>query len=155
MTRPLAKYPSLPLGVSFRQVGVHIADVSHFVKPNTAIDDEAAARSTTVYLCDRRIDMLPPLLGTSTPFLESSLLQCGPDHRSVATDLCSLKPYVERLAFSVIWEMTTDAEIVDTFFTKSVIRSKAAFTYAEAQNRIDDLYASAVPFKFFTYPLTH
>jgi exoribonuclease R len=51
--------------------------------------------------------------------------------------------------------MTTDAEIVDTFFTKSVIRSKAAFTYAEAQNRIDDLYASAVPFKFFTYPLTH
>jgi exosome complex exonuclease DIS3/RRP44 len=100
------------------QVGVHIADVSHFVKPNTAIDDEAAARSTTVYLCDRRIDMLPPLLGTN---------------------LCSLKPYVERLAFSVIWEMTTDAEIVSTFFTKSVIRSKAAFTYAEAQNRIDDL----------------
>jgi len=51
------------------QVGVHIADVTHFVKPNTAIDDEAAARSTTVYLCDRRIDMLPPLLGTSNTLL--------------------------------------------------------------------------------------
>lgn len=88
--------------------------------------------------------MLPPLLGTSTSFLESPLFQRCPDNRSVATDLCSLKPYVERLAFSVIWEMTTDAEIVNTFFTKSVIRSKAAFTYAEAQNRIDDLYASAV-----------
>jgi len=100
------------------QVGVHIADVTHFVKPNTAIDDEAAARSTTVYLCDRRIDMLPPLLGTN---------------------LCSLMPHVERLAFSVIWEMTPEANIVDTLFTKSVIHSKAAFTYAEAQNRIDNL----------------
>lgn len=64
------------------EVGVHIADVSNFVKPNNAMDEEAAMRGTTVYLVDKRIDMLPPLLGT---------------------DLCSLKPYVERFAFSAIW----------------------------------------------------
>ncbi|KAK9490692.1 hypothetical protein V1508DRAFT_441509 [Lipomyces doorenjongii] len=99
------------------EVGVHIADVSHFVKPDTAMDNEAASRGTTVYLVDKRIDMLPVLLGT---------------------DLCSLKPYVERFAFSAIWEMTADAEIVNTSFTKSVIRSKEAFSYEQAQLRIDD-----------------
>lgn len=99
------------------EAGVHIADVSHFVKPNNAMDDEAASRGTTVYLVDKRIDMLPPLLGT---------------------DLCSLKPYVERYAFSVIWEMTPDAKIVNTTFTKSVIKSREAFAYKAAQMRIDD-----------------
>ncbi|KAK9235831.1 hypothetical protein V1525DRAFT_408814, partial [Lipomyces kononenkoae] len=99
------------------EVGVHIADVSHFVKPDTAMDNEAASRGTTVYLVDKRIDMLPVLLGT---------------------DLCSLKPYVERFAFSAIWEMTPEAEIVNTSFTKSVIRSKEAFSYEQAQLRIDD-----------------
>lgn len=59
-----------------------IADVSHFVLPDNPMDSEAAARGTTVYLVDKRIDMLPALLGTN---------------------LCSLRPYVERLAFSVIW----------------------------------------------------
>lgn len=101
------------------EAGVHIADVSHFVKPNNAMDDEAASRGTTVYLVDKRIDMLPPLLGT---------------------DLCSLKPYVERYAFSVIWEMTPDAKIVNTTFTKSVIKSREAFAYKAAQMRIDDKY---------------
>ncbi|EMD61752.1 hypothetical protein GGP41_004333 [Bipolaris sorokiniana] len=99
------------------QVGVHIADVSHFVKPNNAMDKEASQRGTTVYLVDKRIDMLPMLLGT---------------------DLCSLKPYVERYAFSVIWEMTEDADIVASHFTKSVIRSREAFSYEQAQIRIDD-----------------
>lgn len=61
---------------------VDIADVSHFVHPDTPMDHEAAARGTTVYLVDKRIDMLPALLGTN---------------------LCSLRPHVERLAFSVIW----------------------------------------------------
>ena len=61
---------------------VDIADVSNFVLPDNAMDHEAAARGTTVYLVDKRIDMLPALLGTN---------------------LCSLRPYVERLAFSVIW----------------------------------------------------
>ena len=106
---------SLPNG-NF-EVGVHIADVSHFVKPNNAMDAEASIRGTTVYLVDKRIDMLPMLLGT---------------------DLCSLKPYVERFAFSTIWEITKDANIVDTKFTKSVIRSREAFSYEQAQLRIDD-----------------
>ncbi|KAK2462485.1 hypothetical protein APHAL10511_005455 [Amanita phalloides] len=99
------------------EAGVHIADVSHFVLPDTPMDHEAAARGTTVYLVDKRIDMLPGLLGTN---------------------LCSLRPFVERLAFSVIWEMNPDAEIVNIRFTKSVIASKAAFTYEEAQLRKDD-----------------
>lgn len=99
------------------EVGVHIADVSNFVKPNNAMDQEASMRGTTVYLVDKRIDMLPMLLGT---------------------DLCSLKPYVERFAFSVIWEVTKDADIVRSEFTKSVIRSKEAFSYEQAQLRIDD-----------------
>lgn len=99
------------------EVGVHIADVSHFVKPNNAMDAEASIRGTTVYLVDKRIDMLPMLLGT---------------------DLCSLKPYVERYAFSTIWEMTPDADIVKATFTKSVIKSREAFSYEQAQIRIDD-----------------
>jgi exoribonuclease R len=61
---------------------IDIADVSHFVHADNAMDSEAAARGTTVYLVDKRIDMLPSLLGTN---------------------LCSLRPYVERLAFSCIW----------------------------------------------------
>lgn len=64
------------------EVGVHVADVSHFVNPNTSIDAEASKRGTTVYLLDKRIDMLPGLLGTN---------------------LCSLKPGFERLAFSIIF----------------------------------------------------
>jgi exosome complex exonuclease DIS3/RRP44 len=101
------------------EVGVHIADVSHFVKPNNAMDEEASSRGTTVYLVDKRIDMLPMLLGT---------------------DVCSLKPYVERFAFSTIWELTPDAEISAVSFTKSVIRSREAFSYEQAQIRIDDKY---------------
>lgn len=99
------------------EVGVHIADVSHFVKPNNAMDAEASIRGTTVYLVDKRIDMLPMLLGT---------------------DLCSLKPYVERYASSTIWEITKNAEIVSSSFSKSVIRSREAFSYEQAQLRIDD-----------------
>ncbi|KAI9331135.1 exosome complex exonuclease RRP44, partial [Pilaira anomala] len=99
------------------EVGVHIADVTYFVKYGMPMDTEAAARGTSVYLVDKRIDMLPSLLGTN---------------------LCSLRSNVDRLAFSCIWEMNENAEIVDVKFTKSVIRSKFSFTYEEAQNRIDD-----------------
>ncbi|KTB17874.1 Exosome complex exonuclease DIS3 [Nakaseomyces glabratus] len=99
------------------EVGVHIADVTHFVKPGTALDAEGASRGTSVYLVDKRIDMLPMLLGT---------------------DLCSLKPYVDRFAFSVLWELDQDANIVNVDFTKSVIRSREAFSYEQAQIRIDD-----------------
>lgn len=105
----------LPNG-NFR-VGVHIADVTHFVHPGTAIDREAAERCTTVYLVERRTDMLPGLL---------------------TTDICSLRGGVDRLTFSVLWEMTPSAQIIDTKFCKAIIKSQAALSYAEAQARIDD-----------------
>lgn len=99
------------------EVGVHIADVTHFVKPNTPLDLEGSSRGTSVYLVDKRIDMLPMLLGT---------------------DLCSLKPCVDRFSFSVLWELDENANIVKVEFTKSVIKSREAFSYERAQLRIDD-----------------
>ena len=99
------------------EVGVHIADVSHFVRPNTALDKEAANCGTTVYLADKQIDMVPELL---------------------SSNLCSLRGGEERFAFSTIWEMTSEAEIISTKFTKSIIYSRAALTYDEAQMRIGD-----------------
>ncbi|XP_026971883.1 exosome complex exonuclease RRP44 isoform X2 [Sagmatias obliquidens] len=98
------------------EVGVHIADVSYFIRPGNALDQESARRGTTVYLCEKRIDMVPELL---------------------SSNLCSLRSNVDRLAFSCIWEMNHNAEILKTRFTKSVINSKASLTYAEAQMRID------------------
>eukprot|EP00927_Polykrikos_kofoidii_P079100 TRINITY_DN75896_c0_g1_i1.p1 TRINITY_DN75896_c0_g1~~TRINITY_DN75896_c0_g1_i1.p1 ORF type:complete len:1011 (+),score=195.61 TRINITY_DN75896_c0_g1_i1:76-3108(+) len=98
-------------------VGVHIADVTHFVHPGTPIDLEAAERCTTVYLVEKRTDMLPSLL---------------------TTDLCSLVGGVERLCFSVLWEMTPNAEVVNTEFCKAIIKSRRAMSYAEAQAKIDD-----------------
>ena len=100
------------------EFGVHIADVSHFLRPNNAMDKEAAHRCTSVYLSDRRIDMLPTLL---------------------SGNLCSLRGGVERFAFSCVWEVDPNtAEFLTTRFCKSVIKSKKAMTYEEAQNRIDD-----------------
>ncbi|XP_068123948.1 exosome complex exonuclease RRP44 [Hyperolius riggenbachi] len=98
------------------EVGVHIADVSHFIRPGNALDQESANRGTTVYLCDKRIDMVPDLL---------------------SSNLCSLRSKVDRLSFSCIWELDHDAKIINTKYTKSVINSKASLTYAEAQMRID------------------
>eukprot|EP00055_Hartaetosiga_balthica_P010541 m.45317 g.45317 ORF g.45317 m.45317 type:complete len:1019 (+) comp7213_c0_seq1:34-3090(+) len=106
-----------PLGNGNFEVGVHIADVTHFIRPNTAIDKEAASRGTTVYLSNRRIDMVPGLL---------------------SSNLCSLRGGEERFSFSCIWELTPTGEIKKTRFTKSVIKSSAAMTYLEAQTRIDD-----------------
>ncbi|KDR22892.1 hypothetical protein L798_14747, partial [Zootermopsis nevadensis] len=100
------------------EVGVHIADVSHFIRSGTAIDKEAALRATTVYLVDKRIDMVPELL---------------------SSNLCSLLGNEERFAFSCIWELTQEAEVVNTRFCKSIIRSRQAMTYEEAQMKIDDL----------------
>lgn len=99
------------------EVGVHIADVTHFVKAGTPLDEEAALRATTTYLVNRRIDMLP---------------------KALTEEICSLKGGVERLAFSAIWEMTPEGQEVSVRFTKSLIKSVAAMTYAEAQSRIDD-----------------
>lgn len=99
------------------QIGVHIADVTFFVHPESAIDKEAAHRSTSTYLVERRLDMLPGLL---------------------TTQLCSLRSTEDHLAFSVIWEMTPNGSIVDVTFFKSVIHSVASLTYDEAQCMLDD-----------------
>lgn len=99
------------------EVGVHIADVSHFIRPGNALDKEAAARGTTVYLVGKRIDMVPELL---------------------SSNLCSLRGGVERFAFSCIWEMDKEANVLNKRFHKSVIKSKRAMTYEEAQIAIDD-----------------
>ncbi|CAM9204183.1 unnamed protein product [Ectocarpus fasciculatus] len=106
-----------PLENGNLEVGVHIADVTHFVEAGSALDQEASSRSTSTYLVERRLDMLPGML-TET--------------------LCSLKPNVDRFAFSVIWEMTPAGVIVDVDFCKSIIHSVAGLTYNEAQLMLDD-----------------
>jgi exosome complex exonuclease DIS3/RRP44 len=94
------------------EVGVHIADVTHFVKANAEIDREAARRCTTVYMVDCRTDMLPGLL---------------------TENLCSLVSDVDRCAFSVIWEIDGKTfQNVKTKFSKSIIRSRASLNYYKA-----------------------
>ena len=103
------------------ELGVHIADVTSFLHPNTAMDEEAARRGTTTYLVQRRLDMLPGAL---------------------TTDICSLVGGEERLAFSAFWIVNKSTmlpdETIKPRFTKSVIKSAAALTYEQAQLRIDD-----------------
>ncbi|KAL6539255.1 Exosome complex exonuclease RRP44 A [Orobanche gracilis] len=99
------------------EVGVHIADVTNFVHSGTPLDDEAAQRGTSVYLVEKRIDMLP---------------------KPLTEDICSLRADVERLTFSVIWEMTPEAEIISTRYRKAIVKSCAALSYVEAQARMDD-----------------
>lgn len=100
------------------ELGVHIADVTYYVTPDSWIDREAAHRCTTVYLVDRRTDMLPKLL---------------------TEVLCSLREKVDRLAFSVIWEVDPKSmTVVNTRFGKSIIHSRAALTYQMAYDRITD-----------------
>lgn len=98
------------------KIGVHIADVSFFVRKGTALDTEAARRSTSLYLVDRTIPMLPMVL---------------------SNDLCSLKPNEDRLAFSVIFEMSPLGEIKNQWFGKTIIHSVKRFTYEEAQRVLD------------------
>lgn len=95
------------------EVGVHIADVSHFVKPGSAIDREAYDRATSVYLVDRTIAMLPERL---------------------SNDLCSLRADVERFTFSAVFKMKPEtAEVTDFWFGKGVIRSNRRFAYEQVQ----------------------
>ena len=98
------------------EVGVHIADVTHYVTPGTIIDDEGYNRATSVYLVDRVVPMLPERLSNF---------------------LCSLRPDEEKLTFSVIAEMNDEAEIVKSKIAKTVIRSNRRFTYEEAQALIE------------------
>uniref|UniRef100_A0A3B0MFC3 Ribosomal RNA-processing protein 44 n=1 Tax=Theileria annulata TaxID=5874 RepID=A0A3B0MFC3_THEAN len=98
------------------EVSVHIADVTYFVPEGSNLDKEASERCTTVYLVDRRTDMLPKLL---------------------TTNLCSLMSDVNRLTFSVYWEMDMNGVILATKFSKSVIKSRRSLTYQQAQEMID------------------
>lgn len=98
------------------EVGVHIADVTHYVKPGSIIDKEAYERATSVYLVDRTIPMLP---------------------ESLCNNLCSLRPNEEKLTFSVIFEMNDEAEILASRIGRTIIESDRRFTYEEAQNVIE------------------
>ena len=99
------------------EVGVHIADVSHYVEQGGVIDKEAAERATSVYLVDRVIPMLPEVL---------------------SNNICSLKPNVDRLAYSILFEMDESANVLDYTIKKTVIHSDVRFTYQTAQKTIDD-----------------
>ncbi|KAH6789086.1 hypothetical protein C2S51_004092 [Perilla frutescens var. frutescens] len=106
----------LPNG-NFR-VGVHIADVSYFVRPDTALDIDAQIRSTSVYLLLRKLPMLPPML---------------------SDNLASLNPGVDRLAFSIIWDMNSAGEVLDQWIGRTVICSCCKLSYEHAQDIIDGL----------------
>jgi ribonuclease R len=98
------------------EVGVHIADVSFFVKPGTNLDTEARERATSVYLVDRTIPMLPEVL---------------------SNDLCSLKPNEDRLAVSAVFTLDREANVLDTWFGETIIHSNKRFTYEDAQEVLD------------------
>ncbi|KAF9331722.1 DIS3 mitotic control [Linnemannia elongata] len=98
------------------EFGVHIADVSYFVKENSLTDLEARARGTTVYLSDRRFDMLPKVL---------------------SEQLCSLRHHVDRYAMSVMWTLDSEANVLTTWYGRSVIRSACEMEYEQAQGLLN------------------
>ncbi|GGH16186.1 ribonuclease R [Sphingobacterium alkalisoli] len=99
------------------EIGVHIADVSHYVMPDTALDKEAFDRATSVYLVDRVIPMLPERL---------------------SNDLCSLRPNEDKLCFSAVFEIDEKATVIDQWFGRTIIHSDRRFSYEEAQEIIED-----------------
>ena len=99
------------------EIGVHIADVTHYVKPGSVVDKEAEARGTSVYLVDRTVPMLPEKL---------------------CNKLCSLRPNEEKLTFSAVFEMTPLGRVAGQWFGKTVIYSDYRFAYEEAQAIIDE-----------------
>ena len=98
------------------EVGVHIADVTHYVQPGSIIDTEGENRATSVYLVDRTVPMLPERLSNY---------------------LCSLRPNEEKLCFSAVFEITVEAEVLSEWFGRTVILSDRRFTYEEAQQVIE------------------
>ncbi len=99
------------------EIGIHIADVSHYVQPNTLLEEEAYKRATSVYLVDRVVPMLPEVL---------------------SNNVCSLRPNEEKLTFSAIFEITKNAEVVNEWFGRTIIYSDARFAYEEAQEIIEN-----------------
>jgi len=98
------------------QVGIHIADVSYYVRPNTKLDEEAYKRATSVYLVDRVVPMLPEVL---------------------SNELCSLRQNEDKFTFSVVLELNDNAEIKNQWIGRTVINSNKRFTYEEAQESIE------------------
>ncbi len=98
------------------EVGVHIADVTHFIKPESILDHEALARATSVYLVDRVVPMLPERL---------------------SNNICSLRPNEEKLCYSAVFEMNNNAELINQWFGHTIIFSNRRFSYEEAQIIID------------------
>lgn len=104
------------LGGGIVEIGVHIADVTHYVLPKTELDNEAYNRGTSVYLVDRVVPMLPEKLSNG---------------------VCSLRPREEKLCFSAVFEMDTNGDILKEWFGKTVIFSDKRFSYEEAQKVLD------------------
>ena len=98
------------------EIGIHIADVSHYVQPKTILDDEAYSRATSVYLVDRVVPMLPEMLSNGA---------------------CSLRPNEEKLTFSAVFEINEKAQIIDQWFGRTVTYSDKRFAYEEAQEIIE------------------
>ena len=98
------------------EVGVHIADVTHYIQPESVLDCEACDRGTSVYLVDRTVPMLPERL---------------------CNELCSLRPNEEKLCFSAVFNVNEDGDVLEEWFGRTVIYSDRRFTYAEAQARIE------------------
>lgn len=98
------------------EIGVHIADVSHYVRPGTKLDEDAFNRATSVYLVDRTIPMLPEMLSNG---------------------VCSLRPNEDKLTFSAVFEMNDKGQIINQWIGKTVIHSQRRFTYEEAQERLE------------------
>jgi len=99
------------------EIGIHIADVTHYIKPNTIIDEEAKNRANSTYLVDRVIPMLPEKL---------------------SNNLCSLRPNENKLCFSFIFEINKKEEIIKRRFEKTIINSNYRFSYEEVQNIIEN-----------------
>lgn len=104
------------LGNGTYEIGVHIADVSHYVQEGTALDKEALKRGTSIYLVDRTIPMLPEVL---------------------SNDVCSLNPHEDKLSFSAIFIMNDKAEVLERWFGRTIMNSDHRFTYETAQESID------------------
>jgi len=98
------------------EIGVHIADVTHYVQPKSILEEEAVDRATSVYLVDRTIPMLPERLSNG---------------------LCSLRPQEEKLTFSAVFELDAEANLKSEWFGRTIIYSDRRFTYEEAQERIE------------------
>ena len=99
------------------EIGIHIADVSHYLRPDTVLDDEAYSRATSVYLVDRVVPMLPEVLSNNA---------------------CSLRPNEEKYTFSAIFELDDKANVKNEWFGRSVINSNERFAYEEAQHIIEN-----------------